>query len=210
MQLGAIFVAFVVAAIVAAAEHVSVKYPRTWSYLVNCPSLYAYAVVYGIIAALLAWQLPALESLRGLAPEGVTSPWARAILVGLVAKALTGVNLMTLNINGTPIPLGTGILTRFFEPSLVRSMVFHEFQAVQADMTRVAALHNDIERVKAKAIEAVPPGLPPEDGEAFKMEVRRASSVAAVLSLYLGFAGRGAFRTVFEKPVLPAASAGAV
>ena len=202
MGLTAILTAFAVAAIVAATEHVSVKYPRTWWYLRDCPALYAYAIAYGAIAALLAWQWPALAPIHGIGLEGdTTSPLTRAVLIGLVAKALTGVNLMTLNVNGTAIPVGTGIVTRLFEPALVRNIVFHEFQAVQAHVGGVAKLYGkDIERVRARALDAVPPGLPTEDAETFRKDVRGAKSTEAVLSLYLGFAGRKAFRTVFDRP----------
>jgi hypothetical protein len=194
-----VILAFVVGAFFTGLDLITAKYPRTWFLVKKSKSLWGYCALYGAIAAGVYLGLDGLVAAKKiqLSSEVLESPWLRILVIGISVKSLLHINLFTTTVNSQPFPVGLGTFTLLFEPQLLRSILFDEFNAVRSFIAPIAARHPNIETVRTTIMQNIPPELPTQETGAFRDELGKATDVAETLERGLRFLGRKTFSRVF-------------
>ena len=199
---GPAVVAGLLAATVSLSELLTTLYPRTAFLLVRrSRALYAYAAAYGLIAlavALLLEQLTAAGAIQ-LEGFGLSSPWIRAIAVGLTVKAFLHLRLFNVSVGSQSVPVGLESLVQLFEPALLRTILLDEFTAVRVFTSARAREYPSLEAVKAQAKAEIPSTLPSLERAAFSNDIDRATGVVEVMEHFLRFLGRKNLDRVFPE-----------
>jgi hypothetical protein len=185
--------AFVVAVAVSLSELLTTQYPRTAFLLLwRSRALHVYAVAYGVIAGLVALLLDKLIAAKAIQLEGIglSSPWVRAVVVGLTVKAFLHLRLFNVSVGSQSVPVGLETLVQLFEPALLRTILLDEFTAVRAFAADRARGYASLEAVKAKAKAEIPPTLPSQERAAFSNDIDRATGVVEMMEHFLRFLGR--------------------
>lgn len=199
MVLGTLLVAFVTATVFTLLELVTSRYPRTFFLIAKSSSLYAYALIYGFISGVVMLGLDYLVAqgtvkLEGL---GLSSPYVRAVAVGLTAKALLHVRLFSVAVGSQTFPIGIETFVQPFEPWLLRLIELEHFDSASKLVAPRAAKYADLNDVEARIRAELPLRLPPAERSAFLADLDRASTVSEAMQLYLEFVGRRIFNRVF-------------
>jgi hypothetical protein len=199
-RVGPAAVAFVLAAAISLSELLTTQYPRT-SFLIlrRSRALYTYALAYGVIALVVMLLLETLTDSKVIQLEGfgLSSPWIRAIAVGVTVKAFLHLRLFNVSVGSQSVPVGLETLVQFFEPALLRTILLDEFTAVRAYVAMRALGYPSLEAVKTRAKEEIPPTLPNQERAAFSNDIDRATSVVQVMEHVLRFLGRKNLDRVF-------------
>jgi hypothetical protein len=197
--LGSAILAFLIASFISGLELVTIVCPRTFFLMTRNRALYTYALVYGAVAFVvtLAFQMLALDGTIRVTGPGLSSPWVRAIVVGVTVKAFLHINLFNVTIGSQSMPVGLETFVQLYEPALVRTIVFDEFSEVRTYIQPYAARHPDLADVKTKIKANIPPALSKEECGAFENDIDKAGTVIEALHLYLRFVGRKTFERVF-------------
>ena len=212
------FLAFLIAGGMAWGELVTSKYPRTIELLwKRSRALWVYAVIYGLIsfgftlaygrltqAGILHLQAPSEETTpgpgnaAGSAGDKTKSKnvpadpsFLIAVVIGLSAKALLHIRLVSLSTPGSkqPFPVGTETIVQAFEPWLLQTIGLDEFTAVQDYVQRKAKIYTNLNAAQNKVIQKIPPSLPEPEKAALTIDVGKAATVEKVLELYLAVVG---------------------
>lgn len=199
MVLGALLVAFITATVFTLLELVTSRYPRTFFLIAKSSSLYAYALIYGFISGVVMLGLDYLVAqgtvkLEGL---GLSSPYVRAVAVGLTAKALLHVRLFSVAVGSQTFPIGIETFVQPFEPWLLRLIELEHFDSASKLVAPRAAKYADLNDVEGRIRAELPLRLPPAERSAFLADLDRASTVSEAMQLYLEFVGRRIFNRVF-------------
>jgi hypothetical protein len=185
---------------VSLSELLTTLYPRTaFLILRRSRALYLYAIVYGLIALFVALALERLTASRTIQLEGfgLSSPWVRAIAIGITVKAFLHLRLFNVSVGSQSVPVGLETLVQLFEPALLRTVLLDEFTTVRAHATARARGYPSLDAVKTKAKAEIPPTLPTQERAAFANDIDRATSVVEVLEHFLRFLGRRNLDRVF-------------
>jgi len=195
-----IILAFLVAAIVTALELVTGKYPRTFWFLRNCKSFYVYAVIYGLIAALVTFFVDFLISSDAITLEGpmVGNGWAQAVAIGISVKAFLHIRLFAVNTGTQSIPIGVETIVLLFEPWLLREIELFHFNSVLKFIGPKAKTHPDLETVKNAVLKHIPKSFSKAEKTSFIDDVTKAKDVGSVMDMFLNFVGKRIFEQVFD------------
>jgi len=197
--LGPAVVAFVISTAISWLELITAKYPRTYFLLLRNRALWLYGLIYGAIAFGILLGLDALINAEAIRLEGLgfSSPWVRAIAVGVTIKALLHINLFNVRVGSQPVPIGIETIVQLFEPELLRTILLDEFNAVRQYIQPFATQYPDLNVVKERIKINIPPTLPLQERAAFENEVDKANTVIDAMERFLRFLGRGTFERVF-------------
>ncbi len=192
------FVALFIATLLTATELLSGSYPRTWFLIFRKVPLLAYSLLYGVLALGVMIGLDALVQAKKIQFEGLMGgELAQAIAVGLTTKALLNINVFTVSVGSQSVPIGPAVIVRLFEPHFLRSLLLAEFHAVRAFTFPHAEAYPDLDVVKRRIKESIPPTLPREERAAFAMDIDEADEVRDALEHFLRFVGRNVFVETF-------------
>ncbi len=180
-------------------ELVTAKYPRTWFCIKGSFSFWIYCLIYGVISAVVFICLNALvASDKVQLSDGVmTSPWLRAIAVGIAIKSFLHINLFNVTVNAQPFPVGVATLMELFEPHLLRTIVFDEFNAVRAYVGPTAGRYPIVAQVIQTINRNTPPSLPAPEVGAFRDELNKSADSTEAMEKALRFLGRKSFLRIF-------------
>lgn len=199
MAVGPPLVAFAVATLFTFLELVTSRYPRTVFLIAKCRWLYVYAVAYGVLSGLVMFGQDYLIRQGALTLEGfgLSNAYVRALVFGVATKALLHIRLFSVGVGSLTFPFGTETLVQPFEPWLLRSIEVDHFNAGRELLEPRAAKYPNRNDVNARIRANLPARLPPEERDAFLADLDRATTVLAVMELYLGFLGLRNFNRVF-------------
>lgn len=190
--------AFVIASVLVSLELVTSKYPRTVYLLRRCWALYAYAFIYGVIAAGVTFFWTTLSAAGKVQAQGLdfSNPWVRAGAVGIAVKAFLHIRFFTVGAGADAFPVGVETIVQLFEPWLLDTIDLDHFQALVRYIAPRAATYNNPENVRT-AIQQNTPKSQSTSGRAFLSDVQQASSVAEAMRFYLVFVGTKLFDATF-------------
>jgi hypothetical protein len=190
---------FFVAAFLSGLELLTASYPRTYFLVFRSGALWGYAIVYGVIAALLTFGADYLIASGKLKLEGMIlgANWFRAVAIGISVKSLLHINLFNITTGSQSVPIGIETLTKLFEPQLLRAIVFDEFNAVRRYLEPYCQRYTTLQNVKSTIGENVPPTLPIQESQAFETELAKAATVMEAMERGLRFLGRKTFKRIF-------------
>lgn len=191
--------AFLVAAVLSAVELITAKYAQTWFLIFRCKSLWAYAIIYGVIAGCAMFGFKTLVALGQVKLEGliVGATWFQAVAIGISVKSLLHINLFNITVNRQSMPVGMETFTQLFEPHLLRNILFYEFNAVREFIEPYRHKYPDLGQVKATIANNVPSTLPSSEIEAFNTDLAKAVDVQEAMERGLRFLGRQTFTRIF-------------
>src|SRR5438128_11249429 len=121
--------AFVVGAFFSSFELITASYPRTFPLLFRSRALWGYALIYGTIAACLAFGADYLVSSGKLKLEGVilSAKWFRAVAIGISIKSLLHINLFNVATGSHTLPIAIETLTKIFQLQSLTAIIFDQF-----------------------------------------------------------------------------------
>lgn len=199
MNLGPVILAFLIGGLFTGLDLITGKYPRTWFLVRRSKTFWIYCGVYGVVSVfgyLASYALVASGDIQ-LSSEVLASPWLRAGVVGLSVKAFLHINLFNVNVNSQPFPIGLETLVQIFEPQMLRTILFNEFDAVRRFVASHAIANPDVAAVRQKIIQNIPSTLPLQEVGAFKDELSKATDSTEALEKGLRFLGRDTFVRIF-------------
>lgn len=210
-------VAFLVGGTITWLELVTSKYPQTvrlfWR---HSPSLWTYALIYGLIAAGFTLAYPwlaengVLKIMAGAGnPQnpavGSEPTFLVAVILGLCVKALLHIRLFSVpsGDKGETFPIGTESITRLFEPTLLKKITFDDHERVTAFLQPLAAAHTNLEEVKKKIKDNLPMLLENPTRDAFIVDLDKTDSVKGALEVFLRAFGVNLIKQLFDPPRPP-------
>jgi hypothetical protein len=197
-EAGPTILAFVLASVLAALELATSKYPRTVYLLRRCCALHVYALVYGIIAAGVAFFWSSLSAAGKVQVQGLdfSNPWVRALAVGITVKAFLHIRFFTVRAGADAFPVGVETLVQLFEPWLLETIDLDHYQAIAQYIAPRAVKYNNLQNVRS-AIQQNTPRSQSTSGRAFLSDVQQAPTVVEMMRFYLVFVGTKLFDAVF-------------
>lgn len=199
MSASPVILAFLIGSFFTGLDLVTGKYPRTWFLVRQSRLFWIYCGIYGTISAagyLASDALIAAGKIQ-LDSEVLGSPWLRAVVVGISIKSFLHINLFNVTVNSQPFPVGLETLVQVFEPPMLRTILFDEFNAVRHFVAPLAAKHPDVSAVRQTIIQNIPPTLPGQEVGAFKDELSKAADATDAMEKGLRFLGKKTFVRIF-------------
>jgi hypothetical protein len=123
--------------------------------------------------------------------------WLRALLLGLTTKALLKVNFYTFSIGTDKRSIGPELLLNYFEPDLLRQIVWDEDQARKRFIRASPAAQLQLNVIQDVIRQNIPKNLSQAERAAFDVELTTARRPEEALQVFLGFAGPTTFSRVF-------------
>jgi hypothetical protein len=157
------FLAFLVAFIFAMTELLSTKYPMTFYFLKKSPSLYGYAIAYGLFSVFFFYGLDSFGFYSCLITPIFGNVWVQAAATGLITKALLHVSVFRAD----SVPIGLETLVYIFEPGLLRQIALDEYDGRQKFIIRTQANFPDLDDVLARINQNIPRVVDRELAETF-------------------------------------------
>jgi hypothetical protein len=190
-----------IAAAISASELITAKYARTCFLLIRCGWLWAYALIYGLIGFGVTLGFDSLVASEAIHVQGLglTSPWVRAVVIGLSVKAILHINLFNVTVGAQSRPIGIESLVQLFEPAMLRNILLREFLEARNYVTPYAASNPNLVAVKQQIKANVPASLEQLEKAAFENDVDKAESVPLAMEHFLRFLGRKIFERTFNK-----------
>lgn len=193
--------ALVVASLVSALQLLTSKYPNTWFLFtpVRSVAFYIYCVLlYGGMAFLITLLFDSLIAKEIITIEGLNleSPWSRAIVVGLTAKAFVQISFFDITSGARTIPIGPAIVVQPVEPWLLTKIQQDEDSELRSFVQSRAATHKDLVDVRRRIKEA-PQSLPDPERIAFELEIDDATTVEVAMEKHIKALGKKSFITAF-------------
>jgi hypothetical protein len=191
--------AFFIATILTWVELRTSKYPNT-SFLIRWSRpLWIYCFIYGVIALVgfLLSNLLITSAKLKIEGLGLESPYVRAVVMGISAKAIMQLNIFTVTSGATSFPIGFQTIVQLFEPYLLRLIVLDEFNAVRQFVAPCATRHTDLDKVKRDIKQNIPGSLSQQERAAFENEVDKDQRVQDAMERFIRFLGRSTFTRVF-------------
>ena len=197
-SVGPSILAFCVAAFLSLLELVTSKYPQTFFLVRKSWAFFTYGVIYGLLALGATLGLNALSAAGAIKLEGLgmSSPWIRAIAIGVSFKALLHIRLFSVTAGSEAFPIGVETFVQLFEPPLTRRILFDHFNALQRFIGPRAEKYADLDKVKEDILQNVPE-LPEQERTAFLADIQQTTSVKRAMERYLSLVGRPGFDRVF-------------
>lgn len=194
--------AFVIAGLVAVLELVTTpRYSRTFFVLTprRCWALYAYGLIYGVVALLVTLGLNSLIGAGSLQLQGLdlSNPWVQAMAIGLTVKAFLHVRLFNATVGSQSVPIGIETLVQLFEPWLLRTIEIDLFNGVRDFLNPRAQRYSNLNVVRQLIKDNVPESLPEQERVAFLVDIERKESVLTAMEAFLRFLGKTTFDRVF-------------
>lgn len=192
---------FLIAAVFAALELTTSKYPRTIFLIKKCRHLYIYVAIYGLLSFGGLLSLNALVEAKKITLEGIglQSIWVKCIIIGLSTKALLHISLFSLSVGAKTFPLGTETIVQLFEPWLLEEIFLFEFNEVSNFIAPRARKHNNLATVKQTIKDNLPANFTGPERIGFEAGVDAQTSVAPALEVYLRRFGKTNFTRVFPE-----------
>lgn len=197
-QAGPCVLAFVLASLLTTVELITTKYPHTAYLLRRCWALYAYALIYGVIAVgvTIFWNALSTAGMMHVQGADLSNPWLRALAVGFTVKAFLHVRFFSVTVGSDSFPIGIETAVQLFEPWLLSTIDLDHFLALGQYIGTRAAKYNNLQNVQT-AIQQNTPQNPSTLSRAFLSDVQRSTTVADALRLYLTFVGTKLFDSTF-------------
>ena len=191
---------FLIAAVFAALELMTSKYPRTIFLVKKCRYLYLYVAIYGLVSfgALLGLNLLVEAKKITLEGIGLQNIWVKSTIVGLSTKAFLHISLYSLSVGGKTFPLGTETIVQAFEPWLLEEIFLFEFNAVSDFISPRAARYSDLATAKTTIKGNLPASLTGPERIGFEADVDAKTSVPSAMEVYLRRFGKRNFTRVFR------------
>lgn len=193
---------FLIAGGITALELVTAEYHNTAFFLCKCPAFYLYVFAYGLIAAIVFWQLDQLnqanEFIR-LEALGVDTMLGEAVCVGVSIRSLLNIRFAQVRIGPYSLPFGLATLVMPLETWLrEKKLALQEWNAVRSFVDHRVEKYGDIEIVRSKIKQNIPPPLTEEESKALTLDVEeQLATVPEIMERYLRKAGRRTFQRVF-------------
>jgi len=190
---------FIIGALVAHIELITSKYPRTFFLLKKSLALYAYTSIYGILSLIGMLVLESLIRTQVISLEGlgISSRWIQAVVVGVSTKALLHIRLFKVSFRNLSFPVGVETFVFLFEPWLLRTIDLDEFNAVRDFIALAENRYTDLNDVKTKIEDNIPPTLSNLEKAAFLTDLKEKDTVPEAMELYLQSFGKRSFERVF-------------
>jgi hypothetical protein len=177
----------------------SKDYSNTGFLLWSSGSLWIYCSLYGLIAlaGFLLSNLLITNSILTIQGLGLQSPYVRALVLGVSSKAIMQLNLFTVTSGPTPIPIGFQTIVQIFEPFLLYQIKLAHWVGVNDFVAPFAAKYPDLNQVKTKIKQNIPPFISADERGAFANEIDKDQRVEDAMARYLRSFGKKAFLSVF-------------
>lgn len=198
---GPALLALFTASFITLLELITSEYPRTYTLILrNSKKIYAYSIIYGLIAFGTTLGIASLvdgDFVR-LGGPGLANIWIRALAIGFTVKAFLHVRLFTVGISGREqFPIGIETIVQLFEPWLLRDIQIDHFNCIRSYIQPRLATYNNLATVKQTIESNIPTMLPDAERKAFQQDVSQAASVAEAMELYIGFLGLRSLERAF-------------
>lgn len=198
LSAGAAILAFAIASIFTGLELLTTRYRQTYFLLLppgRCWSLYIYAAIYGVVAAILTLILNTLIASNVLRLEGLglDNPWVRAVYAGFFTKSLLDFSLFSVGEQR----FGFATIVQAFEPTLMRHMVLAEDHWMKVYMAARVKKYMDLDDVRQRIIADIPVSLPEQEKKALELDIREVETVQRAMRLALRQLGRDSFERIF-------------
>jgi len=190
-----------VAFAVAALELVTSKYPRTFEFIRGCWALYAYAALYAVIAFAVQLGWNALRGTAGATGFGLSSPWVRALVVGISVKAFMHIRLFNVTVGAQSYPVGVESFVQLIEPWLLRSLHLDYLLAVQGFVGRRARHFTNLAVVQRTISDRAAQILAGPEQAGFVSSVGKAKTPDTAMELYMNLVGKRYFQQTFPIPL---------
>jgi hypothetical protein len=117
-----------IAGIVVLVELVTSKYRRSFFLLGTSKALWAYGLIYAVVAFVVRLVLGSLIDTGALKLQGVgvANPWVQSVAIGLSIKAVLHIRLFTVGAGATSFPVGIETVVQLFEPWLLETVDLDE------------------------------------------------------------------------------------
>ncbi|PWU00938.1 MAG: hypothetical protein C5B51_23905 [Terriglobia bacterium] len=201
-DLGPPLVALTVASAVTLLEMITSSYPRTFYFVRRCGALYAYVVVYGMVALGVVAGFDTVVHSGNLRLEGfgVSNPWFRAVALGVSVKALLHIRLFTVGIGDRNMPFGTETIVQMFEPWLMEQVQFYEFNSVREFLRPWEQQHSNIADIRSIVLANLPYSFAGAERVAFEVSLKRRDRTAIeCMEMYLRRFGKANFERAFSR-----------
>jgi hypothetical protein len=192
--------AFTVALAVSGLELITSSYPRTGYFIASCRQVYAYVLVYGLIAFSVTLGFDGLveHGLLNLQGLGMSNAWLRAVALGVSVKALLHIRLFTVGVGDSKMPVGTETIVQMFEPWLLEQIELHEFNSIRAFLAPWETRYNEISAVRANILRNLPYTFSGSERVAFEVSLKKKSnSPTECMEMYLRRFGKKSFVRAF-------------
>lgn len=198
------FIAFLLASGITFLEILTSEYPRTFNFILTCWKLWVYALVYGIIAFIVACFADQLIETGDLTISGfgTSNPWVRALAIGLAIKAVLHIRLFSVSIQGkvsTPIGLETILL--LFEPWLLKGIKLHETVQISKYFDNWLQNHPlDLDQMRSRVAKNLQM-LESEEKKALVRDINDSEIVTCerdLMYLYIKLFGKNLFEQIFK------------
>ena len=197
--LGPPLLSFLIGFVIALAELITSKYPRTFFVLEKCWKIYVYSLIYGAISFFLMLSIKSLIGAKIVELSGpyISNVWVQAVIVGIVTKALLHIRLFSVGINSRSIPIGIETLILLFEPWFLREIMLDEFNGIRDFIENAQTHYNNLDKVKEKIKQNIPSKLPRNEKYAFLSDLSEKERVADAMEHFLQNFGKSSFERVF-------------
>jgi hypothetical protein len=191
--------AALIAFLFASLELITSKYPRTFEFVRKCPYLYAYAALYALIAFFvdLGWNALQEKGTVSASGFGLSSPWVRALVIGISVKAFMHIRLFTVTTGAKSFPVGVESLLQLAEPWLLDSLRLHYLLEVNSFIDSHATRHTNLANVKSKIINRATQVLSGDEQAGFIASINQTPSVETAMELFLYLVGKRYFQAIF-------------
>jgi len=197
----AALLALLISSVMSAIQLVTSQYPNTWFLFTprKSKAFYAYCILLwggvGFVTSLLLNTLIANDvvTIKGL---NLQSPWVRAVIVGLSAKAFAQLSFYDLTVGTRTVPLGPGLIVQPVQPWLLKQIGQDEGSDLRNFVTDRAAKYPDLQNVRWR-IKHAPHDLTGSDRIAFELQIDAALTVEEAMEIHVRVQGRKSFYTAF-------------
>jgi hypothetical protein len=186
---------FSIASTIALLELITSRYRNTFTFLWSRWQLYAYMAIYGAFGVFLFLIIDYLVAQKSVTFEGVAvdSPWLKAVLVGISAKALMNITLFNVASGAGTVPIGMSTIVHLFEPLLLDELNLRVWNDVRTFLGPHAQKYPRLEEVKAIIERNIPPTLSGERRAALRADLSERDTVEGAMETFLYAVGRGTF-----------------
>jgi hypothetical protein len=199
--LPALLVAVPVASGMAASQLIQSEYPNTWFLFTprKSKAFYGYCLLWGSVAFVLTLIFDALLANEIITIKGLKleSPWTRALIVGLTAKALVQISLYNLTSGSRTIPIGPALVVQPLEPWLLKKIKQDEASELRMFVKPWAAKYTNLDDVRERS-KGAPSDLDGPELLAFGEEMDDAKTVEVAMEKHVKALGKKSFNTVFS------------
>jgi hypothetical protein len=192
-------VAFFTAFVIVLLELLTTNYSRTSFVLVKESALYTYGAVYGLIAVIVLLTLNALTNAKTITVEGLglSSPYIRALIVGISVKALLHINIATVKVGSKSTPIGLETIVQLFEPALLRTIELSKFNGIRKYIEPYTRTRTRITTIKSIIKKNIPQSFSREEIAALEKDINKATDKTELFELVIENLGKKTLERIF-------------